>query len=53
MTRADTAWARLAGWWFAPAPAERLAAALLPLFAAEQVIGAPARWWRSRAISAA
>jgi hypothetical protein len=26
MTRADAAWARLAGWWFAPAPAERLAA---------------------------
>lgn len=78
MRRHLAASARLTRGWFAPAPAERLAAlriavghagvilamnvwfpyplcgvAFLPLIAAERVVGAPVRWWRSRAISAA
>jgi hypothetical protein len=35
--------------WF---PYPLCGVALLPLFAAERVVGAPARWWRSRAIPA-
>lgn len=36
--------------WF---PYPLCGVAFLPLFAAERVVGAPLRWWRSRAISAA